>query len=122
MNQSLQISTPESLNNDFKIGRSVRVLVENTTEFNFVHPSALKPDIFAFGVDTWEAIDNIMNYVGQEKEIIEAHGLSVATILPKPLKYDEPIEIRIVVVGILVDETGNVVKQAGAYIDVVLEP
>lgn len=122
MNRSILFSTPENLNNDFHIGNSLVILVENTTEYDFIHPYSMKPEIYAHEAGSCSQIENFGNYIDPGPETIEPSGFSVVNALPKPLKYDEPIEVRIVVVGDLVDENGNVVRTAGAYIDVLLEP
>lgn len=119
MNQSVKLFLSENSANDFRIGHSFTILIANTTEFVFVR--LLKPTFYVFEEDAWHEIEDFTNY-DVVQETIEPGGFSMLSGLPVPSKYDGPVEVRVVLTGDLVDENSNIVRLAGAYIDIMLQP
>jgi len=122
MNISIKLSIPIEWNNDLRLGKAISMEVENTSDNNFKYPFIEGPKVYAYIDENWIEIENSANYVGTFENIVKAHSFLIAGVAPNPPQLDKEIELRIVLTGHLVDENGNELKRAGAYIDINLGP
>lgn len=125
MNQELQLSAPPQINT-FKMGDSVRLVLLNFSDTSVVLPQGYGVHIFQKVNDKWVIVENRMGYPSGEIEVLPKSGgpFREVLVVVHPIAFsDQPVTIRIVVVGNdYFIESGKTGEQRGAFIDVTLEP
>lgn len=125
MNNELHLTAPPEINT-FLFTDNTRLVLVNSSE----KPIALSQD---FGVHIlrsidgkWETVENRIDYPFGEKEVYprENHPEREMIVVVHPFVYsDQPVAVRIVVVGNYYDEASEEKgEQVGAFVDVTLKP
>ncbi len=128
MNKTLQFFQPEE---QFKFGSTVDLWLKNMSDQAVSFPADANIKIFVFSQDkgTWDAVNNKMLYglEGNNKFSVllpfKANPANQIWIAFDPDIVDtKPIEVRVVVVGNMLQSENSIGASVGAYIDIVLEP
>ena len=121
-NESIRVTLPEEFNPELKIGETLDLLIENTTDTPFRYPNAEGPLLFALEAGDWVPLENLVEYVGSTTLVVLPHDFLTASVLPFFEQLEVSHEVRIALHGELLDENGGVIRPVGAYIDAVIEP
>ena len=118
MNIEMKLQDYPGHPNSFKNNRILDFIIRNLSDTRIVVPDAASIKIFARQGESWQVVRNDMGYVGGGGLDIDPEGWISQVILPVIVPISGPVDIRIVVVGMLEDTK----KPVGAYIDFVLQP
>ncbi len=125
MNNELHLSAPSEINT-FTIGDNLRLVLVDSSDKPIVLPEDFGVHIFHSVDGKWESVENRIDYPLGEKEVYprENHPERERIVVVAPFVLSEqPVTIRIVVVGNNYDEASGVKgEQVGAFIDVSLQP
>lgn len=128
INDFVRLSAPVELSNDFKLGSTVDLLLENTSG-KYV---SFSPDygvrILAYSEERqdWEDVPNAISYLGDSLDILgprdEGNWMAVVTVVPRLPDASEEIDIRVVVIGEVLERGSPTGDKAAAFIDLTLIP
>ena len=118
-------SAPQELNT-FKIGDNLRLVLINSSNKGIVLPQDYGIQIYESIDEGWKLIENRFDYPPGEKGINpreDQPSREVVLVLHPMVFSEQPVTIRVVVVGNYFDEvSGAKGEQVGAFIDITLEP
>lgn len=125
MNNELHLSAPPELST-FAIGDDLGLVLVNSSDKPIILSQDFGVHIFHSVDGKWKTVENAIDYPPGEKEIYprENHPEREMIVVVDPFVLSEqPITLRIVVVGNYYDEASGLKgEQVGAFIDVSLEP
>jgi hypothetical protein len=126
LNTAIRLLISDQLTNEFTIGYSFDLLLENTSEHQVWFPQGYGLRVFSYSEDSkeWIELQNRVEYVSGIEDILDPHGkgnwLAVVSANPEITKSIEPVSVRILVVGEIFTGGRPTGEQVGAYIDVSL--
>jgi hypothetical protein len=120
MNNELHLSAPPEINT-FKTTDNCRLVLVNSSDTPILLPQDYGVHIFQYVDGKWESIENRFDYPSGEKEVLPRDNQPfrevVLAVHPFVLS-DQPVTVRVVVVGNFIQENGETGKQVGAFIDI----
>jgi hypothetical protein len=122
----LEVSAPDGWNS-FKTNESIALLIRNISDTQIVVPPDFDTKIFVRTDNEWIEVQNKTVYLNESPFTLEPNKNFDATkiasfvVLPDLPDYSVPSEIRIFVVGTLI-ENGKESKKVASYIDLTLNP
>jgi len=127
MNSKLEFIALDTKDSPYRIGTSIALGLKNLTDFTIIFPSNYGLQIFAFQDNEWSRIDNLMQYIPEGNTQIspkgpDTPGQTGVDFFPDLKNEGQPIEIRVVIQGIVYVDEMPTDEQASAYIDIVLQP
>jgi len=127
MNSKLEFIALDSMENPYRIGTSIALGLKNLTDFTIIFPSHYGLQIFAYQDNEWRIIDNLMQYIPEGNTQIspkgpDTPGQTGVDFFPDVKNEGKSIEIRVVIHGIVYEGDTPTDEQAGAYIDITLQP
>lgn len=127
MNSKLEFIALDTKDNPYRIGTSIALGLKNLTDFTIIFPSDYGLQIYVFQDNEWSRIDNLMQYIPEGNRQIsptgpDSPGQTGVDFFPDVPNSDKPIEIRVVIQGIVYVGEMPTEEQASAYIDIVLQP
>ena len=124
MNDKLKLTAPRELSS-FKIGDDLGLVLTNLSDETIVLPQDYGVHIYQNVDNQWEAVENRIDYGEGEKVMLaENHQpFRDAIVVVTPLVFsDQPVKIRVVIVGQYQKSNGKMGDDVGAYIDITLQP
>jgi hypothetical protein len=125
MNREMQLSAPPQINT-FKMGGNLALVLVNTSDSIVKLPPDYGVHIYRHVVDRWEIVENRIDNPPGDIEVYprDNEPFREVVVLAHPMVFsDQPVSIRIVVVGNdYIVANGKTGEQRGAFIDVTLEP
>lgn len=124
MNDGLSLSAPPELSS-FQMGDNLRLVLVNSSDQLIILPQDFGVLIFQEVEGKWETIENWIEYPTGEKNVYpgEDQPFREVIVVVHPVVFsEEPVTVRIVVVGNYYDEISDTKgKQVGAFIDITLK-
>lgn len=125
MNKELQLSAPPEIST-FKIGDNLGLVLVNYSDNPILLPQDYGVHIYQFVDEKWELIENRIDYPSGGKAVYPRDNQPVREVLlvVHPFIFsDQPIKVRVVVVGnYYLEEKKETGQPVGAYTDITLEP
>ena len=127
MNSKLEFIALDSKDDPYKIETHIKLGLMNLSESRIIFPSDYGLQLFTFLDERWEKIDNLTQYFPEGNRQIspmspDTPGQTAIGFYPDLMNEGQPIQIRVVIQGILYEGETPTDVQAGAYIDIVLQP
>ena len=126
LNTAIRLLISDQLPNEFTIGSSFDLLLENISEHQVWFPQGYGLRVFSYSEDSkeWMELRNRVEYVAGIEDILDPHGkgnwLAVVTANPEITKSIEPVSVRVLVIGEIYNDGNPTGEQVGAYLDVSL--
>jgi hypothetical protein len=124
INNQLNITAPNEINT-FKIGDNVRFVLANISNNPIILPENYGVHIFTNQDNKWKIIDNNFEYPSGEKEVLPKQNQQfreVVFAIHPIVEGNQPVTIRVFIVGNIHKDSSSSGQLAGAYIDVNLKP
>ncbi|OGO27710.1 MAG: hypothetical protein A2136_06555 [Chloroflexi bacterium RBG_16_54_11] len=122
----LDLQNPKNLN-DLRIGDEILLAINNISNYEIDFPPDYGVLILNFDevMGDWNIIPNETVYSNEINELsfmpIDEKGVAFSE-LPRIENNDQPVDIRVVVMGKTTDNTIPASKEVGAFIDLTLQP
>jgi hypothetical protein len=124
MNDKLQLSAPSEINT-FTIGDDLGFVIENLSDRPVILPQDYGIQIYEYINNQWEIIENGMEYPKGETEVLPKSNKPFQRIIfsTYPLVFtDQPVKLRVVVVGNYEENGKHDGEEVGAYVEVTIKP
>jgi len=127
MNSKLELIALDSKDDPYEIETHIKLGLKNLSESRIIFPSDYGLQLFTFLDERWEKIENLTQYFPEGNRQIspigpDTPGQTAIGFYPD-LKFEgQPIQIRVVIQGIVYEGDKPTDEQASAYIDIVLQP
>ena len=128
LNTQIDLSLPE-VGNDFKFGSPILVNLENATRDTVIFPPDYGVVLAVYDEEEgeWGTIENLTEYATTTVRHLapvgkNSTGQITFSVLPDMQAYNQPVIIRILVVGALDQADAATAEPVGAILDVTLAP
>lgn len=132
VNKDIILSMPDGLNPTLKLSRSVNFLLTNNSTNVVSLPPNYGIRIFTFSHGIWIEVKNNFSYSSSSENPVNGQisypkgpdhfGFQVISLSPLPENFDEPMEFRVLVEGVILINGQPTEEKGGAYFDFTLSP
>ena len=127
MNSKLKFIPLDSKDDPYRIGKSISIGLKNLSESKIIFPSDYGLQLFINNDGQWKKVDNLGQYIPEGNTQIspmspDTPGQTAIGFYPDLKNQGQPIQIRVVIQGILYEGETSTDEKAGAYIDIMLQP
>lgn len=122
MNNDLTLDAPPELS-VFERGKDLGLVLMNHAKTPITLPADYGVHVYQLIDNKWKPIENWMDFGNDEKIIFPiSEGPVIIAVLPDIEMDDQPITVRVVVVGNYLLDNGVAGDEVGAYVDIPLQP
>ncbi len=122
MNADLALEAPPELS-VFERGEELGLVLINNTMTPITLPADYGVHVYQSIDNKWKPIENWMDCGNEEKIIFPiSEGPVIIAVLPDIEMDDQPVTVRVVVVGNYLLDNGVAGDEVGAYVDITLQP
>ena len=127
INSTIQLTAPEWLENTYKIGKPVFLMLENHSKELIVFPPDYGIQILAIVDGQWIKVENCLAYIPETEIILfpkgpDHTGDEPVACNPTLGGYKKPVKIRVLVIGTIQNNSQSENKKVAAYKDITLKP
>jgi predicted small lipoprotein YifL len=124
MNDKLQLSAPSEINT-YKVGDDLYMVLVNLSDKVVILPQDYGVHIYEQVNNQWEIVKNGIENPQGEKEVSPKSNqpFPEVIVIASPLVFsDQPVKLRVVVVGNYEENGKPDGEEVGAYVDVTMKP